>query len=258
MLYMITSLWYLWLLVLIVFLLRLYKPKIKGIIGEKTVSIILTKLDKDKYKVINDIIVKNGEKTSQIDHLVVSNYGVFVIETKNYKGWIYGDEYKKYWIQVIYKRKEKLYNPIHQNYGHVEALKNILINFEGIKFIPIVVFSINAELKINVKSEVVYTTKLLKTIKKYNKEIINNTDKEEIYNIILSSDINTKDIRKQHVNTIKKQKYDKQNILKSDICPKCGGNLVVKKGKYGIFKGCSNYPKCKYTVKVHVSNNDIG
>ncbi len=257
MLNMITSLWYLWLLVLIFFLLKLFKPKIKGFIGEKTVSVILAKLNKDKYKVLNDIIIKNGYKTSQIDHLVVSNYGIFVIETKNYKGWIYGDEYKQYWTQVIYKRKEKLYNPIHQNYGHVKALKKLLINFENIKFIPIVVFSINADLKINVKSDVVYTTKLLKTIKNYNKEIINNKDKEEIYNIILSSDINTKEIRKEHINTIKNKKNFKQDI-KSDICPKCGGNLVIRKGKYGLFKGCSNYPRCKYTTKAYVSDNDIG
>jgi len=54
---------------------------------------------------------------------VVSNYGIFVIETKNYKGWIIGNEFDDYWTQVIFKRKEKLYNPIKQNYGHIQALK---------------------------------------------------------------------------------------------------------------------------------------
>lgn len=56
-----------------------------------------------------------------IDHVVISKYGVFVIETKNYRGWIIGNEKSEYWTQVIYKRKERLYNPIKQNYGHIKA-----------------------------------------------------------------------------------------------------------------------------------------
>jgi hypothetical protein len=76
-----------------------------------------------------------GNKTTQIDHIVVSNYGIFVIETKNYKGWIMGNEYDEYWRQVIYKRKEKLYNPIKQNYGHILALKGVLKNFSDLNYI---------------------------------------------------------------------------------------------------------------------------
>lgn len=75
-----------------------------------------------KYKVLNNITLQTDGRTTQIDHVVVSNLGLFVIETKNYKGWIIGDEYSEYWTQVIYKRKEKLYNHIRQNYGHLMAL----------------------------------------------------------------------------------------------------------------------------------------
>jgi len=73
------QLWYLWILVLIVFVFRLYKAKIKGIIGEKTISAFLSRLDSTKYKVINDLMLSTEGKTSQIDHVVVSNYGIFVI-----------------------------------------------------------------------------------------------------------------------------------------------------------------------------------
>lgn len=67
-----------------------YTKKIKGIIGEKTVSSILYFLDSTKYNVINNVVIKNDEVTSQIDHVVVSDFGIFVIETKNFKGWIVG------------------------------------------------------------------------------------------------------------------------------------------------------------------------
>lgn len=62
------------------------QTKNKGIIGEKTTSSILLFLDKSNYKVINNVVLKSGNKTSQIDHIVISDYGIFVIETKNYKG----------------------------------------------------------------------------------------------------------------------------------------------------------------------------
>lgn len=92
---------------LLIILSNFYKSKIKGIIGEKTVSSILNLLDKSEYKIINDVVLKAGNTTTQIDHLVISNFGIFVIETKNYKGWILGYENSEYWTQVIFKRKEK-------------------------------------------------------------------------------------------------------------------------------------------------------
>jgi len=239
--------WYLWLLIILVFIYRLFKPKIKGVLGEKTISVILSRLDSNKYKVINDLMLNNAGKTSQIDHVIISNFGVFVIETKNYKGWIVGDEHADYWTQVIYKRKEKLYNPLRQNYGHIQALKENLQEYEGINFIPIVVFSVNADLKVKTEANVIYSIKLLKTIKRYSTETISNEQVEAIYNKLLALNLKDKEIRSQHVNEIKKTKSTKAQMIASDICSKCGGGLVPRKGKYGTFKGCSNYPKCKFT-----------
>jgi len=95
------STWYIWAGIIIISLLKPFLPKIKGFFGEKSVAFQLSRLDPSKYKVINNIILQSGEKTTQIDHVVVSNYGIFVIETKNYNGWILGDEYADYWTQVI-------------------------------------------------------------------------------------------------------------------------------------------------------------
>lgn len=243
------QLWYLWLMILVVGVLSLFGPKIKGYFGEKSVAFFLTRLDQTKYMIINNIMLQEGNRTSQIDHVVVSNYGVFVIETKNYKGWIIGDEYDDYWKQVIYKRREKFRNPIKQNYGHVQALREKLSDYPDINFIPIVVFTTKADLKVTTKSEVVYTINLAKTIKKYASEQINDADKEKIYMRLLSLNVDNNENRKAHVQAIHSNLQESRNKTDNNICPKCGGTLIEKNGKYGRFKGCSNYPKCRFTVK---------
>ncbi|EKQ58031.1 MULTISPECIES: NERD domain-containing protein [unclassified Clostridium] len=247
--YLVVSLWYVWVLMIFLFIFRLFSPKIKGYLGEKSVSNKLSKLDPSKYKVINNLMLKVDSKTTQIDHIVVSNYGIFVIETKNYKGWIIGNENDEYWKQVIYKRKEKLYNPIKQNYGHIMALKEVLNDFHNLNYISIVTFTINADLKVNTKTDVTYTTKLIKTIERYKDNSISDNDKEEVYNKLLSLNVDNKDNRKTHVQAINDNIKVKGILMNNDICPKCGGNLVNRKGKYGEFKGCSNFPKCRFIVK---------
>ncbi|ODA41596.1 NERD domain-containing protein [Desulfosporosinus sp. BG] len=242
------ELWYLWLLVLVVFIYRLYKAKIKGIIGEKTISAFLTRLDPTKYKVINDLMLRVDGKTSQIDHVVVSNYGIFVIETKNYKGWILGDEHGESWTQVIYKRKEKFFNPIRQNYGHIQALKQNLQEYPELNYVPIIVFSVDADLKVKTNTKVIYSVKLLKTIKEFTTETITEQQKEEIYSKLLALNVRDKEARTQHVEGIHKKKAEAANQISANSCPKCGGELVTRKGKYGDFKGCKNYPKCRFTI----------
>ena len=95
----------------------------KGKIGEKKVAKQLERLDRNKYKVINNVILKTSRGTSQIDHLVISQYGIFVLETKNYTGWIFGSERADKWQQIIYKKKSFFRNPIKQNYSHIKALE---------------------------------------------------------------------------------------------------------------------------------------
>ena len=82
-----------------------FKPQIKGWFGEKAVSSILAMLNKDEYKVINDVMLNTEHGTSQIDHIVLSLYGIFVIETKNYKGWITGSEFSEQWTKNMYGKK---------------------------------------------------------------------------------------------------------------------------------------------------------
>lgn len=247
---LITGYWALWIPIIGVIILLIYMPRIKGAIGEKSVALFLSNLDKSKYKLINNLMLQIGGKTTQIDHVVVSNYGIFVIESKNYKGWIIGNEYDDYWKQVIYKRKEKLYNPIRQNYGHIKVLQQVLSQYPQINFISIVAFTTRATLKVNTKTHVTYTLRLPKIIKQYTEERISDDIKEQIYAKLISLNVDSKENRAAHIHNIKSNIAHKNANVNNNICPRCGGSLVIKKGKYGQFKGCSNYPKCRFTADI--------
>lgn len=105
-------------LAVIVLIISIWLRRSKGRIGEHRVAHILSKLPKDRYQVINNLLLRtSSDSTTQIDHVVISQYGIFVIETKFYKGWIYGGENSEYWTQNIYGHKYSLRNPIHQNQG---------------------------------------------------------------------------------------------------------------------------------------------
>lgn len=135
----------------IFFLILVFRKSIvatvRGKEGELNVNLRLQLLPSEEYKVINNLLISIQGHTSQIDHVVMSEYGIFVIETKNYKGWIYGSANSEYWTQNIYGNKYQLYNPIKQNQGHIRALSRILPNLRPNLFVSIVAFSRQATLK---------------------------------------------------------------------------------------------------------------
>lgn len=237
------------LIVLFVLMLLLSSPKIKGYLGELSVSRYLGMLNQEEYKIFNDVyLAKKNGRTTQIDHIIVSIYGIFVVETKNYKGWITGGEKSEYWTQIIYKKRKPLYNPIRQNYGHAKAVQEILSSYSNIPIIPIVAFSSRADLKVRVEnSHVVYIHNVKDVIMKYNEEKISKEEMNNICTIISDKCIKDKTVKKQHVKEIKKNVQEKEVKKMLNICPRCGGNLIKRNGKYGQFMGCSNYPKCRYT-----------
>lgn len=241
--------WYIWALIIAASIFKLFLPRIKGFFGEKSVAFFLSRLDPTKYKIINSIMLQAEKRTTQIDHVVVSKYGIFVIETKNYQGWIIGNEFDDYWTQVIFKRKERLHNPIKQNYGHIQALKDALSEYASANYISIVAFTTKADLKVKANTDVVYTVNLPKTIHKYRNETISDSDKDKIYEKLLSLNIDNKENRKAHVQAIHSNLADKNKKVYANTCPKCGGGLVLRNGKYGQFKGCGNYPKCRFIAK---------
>lgn len=141
-------------------IINIFKTKIKGYLGEAAVANRLAKLPQEQYRILNDIMLKTKHGTiSQIDHIVVSIYGIFVIETKNYKGWITGSEFGEQWTKNMYGKKYSFCNPLKQNYGHMKVLEEKLHLSEE-KFIPIVVFGGNAALKVDTSKSVIYIRQL--------------------------------------------------------------------------------------------------
>ena len=227
-------------------LLITFSKRIKGLVGEKTISSILLLLDKTEYKVINNIVLKSGAVTTQIDHLIISDFGIFVIETKNFKWWIFGEENTEYWQQVIFKSKIKFYNPIRQNHRHINALKTCLKEYPNLKYKSIIVFSTRATIKVNTSTDVIYSYQLLPFIKNYQEKNLSIDDKEIIFRKIKSDNlINTFD-KQKHIKSIKNRIQKREKLINENTCPNCDDNLIRRNGKFGDFLGCKSYPKCKF------------
>lgn len=239
-------------------------PHHKGEAGEAHVNGILSHLPKE-YTVLKDIVLKTANGTTQIDHIVVSRYGIFAIETKNYRGDIYGNDNRQEWTQIIvtdvtyrrkwyktytYVTKNHFYNPIKQSLSHTNAIKRALSNYPNLTIVPIVVFTGNANLSnIDSKYHVIFDDYLLATIRSYATQCISDVDVEKITNSLIDSNIRDFVRKDTHIRNVKTAQRIQNDKISSGICPNCGGKLVLRKGKYGNFYGCSNYPKCKFTMQ---------
>lgn len=239
-------------------------PKQKGKRGEKHVATLLSRLE-EGYIVLNDLVLPTDKGTTQVDHVVLSRYGLFAIETKNYRGEIYGDDERKEWTQVIvtdvtyrkkwwktytYVTKNQFYNPVKQAYGHVYRIKDLLKDYPQLPIIPIVVFAGGADLsKVNSRNHVINDEQLPSLISKYQTVYSNDSDVVKIQNILQNSNVRQWVDDKTHVKNLRNAEQKVRNTIQSGICPRCGGQLVRRNGRFGSFYGCSNYPNCKFTVK---------
>jgi hypothetical protein len=234
--------------VLFAFVTFLQTPTGKGIVGEVVVKIMLGK-PKKNFRPIHNLMFVDGNKSVQIDHLVVTDKAIFVIETKNYAGRIYGSENQDFWTQVLAygKVKNQLYNPISQNKGHIYALNQVIKDVTPIHFESIIVFTGRADLRVETTTPVVYPTRIRKIILNKTKTLAANPiDTESVFqalNVIKSSNTVT---YREHVESI----HQRQKGIEDGICPVCGGKLSTRQGKSGPFTGCSNYPKCKFTKRI--------
>lgn len=252
-----------WIFMIVAILGSLFYKNIRGFMGEFWVKLELMKLSKSDYTVLNNIMLKSNNGTHQIDHIVISKFGIFVIETKNYYGLIKGSEYSKNWTQYLGKNKFQFYNPIHQNYGHIKVLEEFLEMTEE-NFVSIVCFSNQAKLSVKAKNvtQVDFLSRLIQS--SYKLEIVKE-DLQLIKTKIEANNITDRKIRNEHIKNIKlkiddasEKSYSEKCLNENEVtisteemhyneCPQCGGKLVEKNGKYGKFIACSNYPKCRYT-----------
>jgi hypothetical protein len=124
------------------------------------------------------------------------------------------------------------------------------LNIPESKFIPIVVFLNGATLKCDTMGIVIYSHQLRNTILSYSTLVFSDIEVTRVTELLSSACIVEKNRRSNHVDKIKEDINEKQALIASGICPRCKGKLVVRKGKYGEFLGCSNYPQCNFKSNV--------
>ena len=221
---------------------------LKGWVGEAMGAVAhWAFLDKSIYFPLNNLTLPTKNGTTQIDHVVVSKFGIFVIEAKNIDGWIFGDERSPQWSIVKPGRKFRMQNPLHQNYRHVKAISEFLA-LEEDRFQSLVMFWGDCEFKTEMPRNV-----MLKGYATYIKSFTTlYFSDDEVASIIESLRTGalpkTWATRRAHLESLKARHAS------TTSCPKCASPLVVRTAKTGAaagskFLGCSAYPKCRHTAK---------
>lgn len=262
-------------------------PEEKGRDGEASIEHILKRLSWRgiEGKILKNVYIPYGKgNVTELDLLFITKKGIFAIESKNYAGYIFGNDRYKNWTVTLYSGKDvfgtnqiekyHFYNPIWQNQSHLRHLRKYLD--KSYQFISLIVFSNSCELKsISIESEyteVGYRDELSAMVRKYWKELPDSISEEEIETIYSSLqpltviDEETKQRHINHVRNVKTTYYKKSHekpVEDSDTenktadikCPWCGGDLVLRTAKHGPtagsqFYGCSNYPECRYTRNI--------
>lgn len=191
---------------------RTVKPSRIGELGEYKIDVQLRQMPRE-IRYISDVLVRNPKSRtgySQIDHVVITPYGLFVIETKNYKGEIKGKRTDKRWNV---SGRFNPYNPLRQNYGHMKILQSLLSEFKNLAFVSIISFtlrcrfSVDPELrKIESNELVVYDVELSDYIErklrrlKYemSKPSLSESDVNRVYELINKANITDPQSRTEH------------------------------------------------------------
>lgn len=171
-----------------VFMLWWNSPKQKGTRGERTVATRLRQGLPEEYIILNDVYLPLADgTTTQIDHIVVSQYGIFVVETKNYSGWIFGNENSAQWTQSIYRKKSRFQNPLRQNYLHICALSERL-GLDKSFFHSVVAFTGDCTFKTEMPANVVFSRQAADFIRSFTTPMIRVSQVAEVAAAIQSWD----------------------------------------------------------------------
>ena len=218
----------------------------KGKIGElKTIYALKHYLDGGQYFVLNFLVIPNGEWTSQLDHTIISKYGIFVIETKYTNSWLYGAQNQPRWTEVYHAKRFSFSNPLYQNYSHTQALAKFL-KIDKHKIFSVVVFWGDCQFETNMPSNVVKGNSIIKYINSKKQILLTDPEKNKIVDQLITLKI------KEPVTAILDHNESVRKRYESNtICPKCGGNLTMHTAHKGIylgekFLGCNNFPRCHY------------
>ena len=262
------------LFVVAVLVLNALRPKVKGWFGETVLSTLLkVKLDGTKYRILHNIMLPTDDgTTTQIDHVIVSEWGIFVIEAKTYSGWVFGDAKSPQWTVTHFKRKDRFQNPLRQNYKHLATLCECLgIPMEYFK--TIVAFGGETTFKTEMPAEVMLFGDVPNYILRNSANAIIKAEQvPEIVNAILEwQDTLTHSQKADHVKNLKMRHEQTPETAITAIsssavssepddvpaCPRCGAPMVrrTRKSDGGTFWGCSSFPKCRgiRTKNIHTA-----
>ena len=248
----------------------IFTDDFKGKYGEKLTENELKKVSffGRKGEILRNVYIpKDNGETSEIDVLFISQKGIFVFESKNYSGWIFGNEKDQYWTTCLAGgQKNRFYNPIKQNRAHLKWLSNSLTaeGFE-VPLFSIIVFSERCELKkITTYSDdivVIKRDKTYKTVKHIwdsSADVLSDEQVELIYEKLKLYTNVDEAVKAAHVQNIENRyKKESNDPVVSDysgedlLCPWCGNKLVLRTAKKGQnvgkqFYGCSAFPRCRY------------
>ncbi|MBG9550272.1 MULTISPECIES: nuclease-related domain-containing protein [Cytobacillus] len=230
-----------------------------GELGEYKIDIQLDQLPKS-YRYMSDIMIPNPNSItgfSQIDHIIITPYAIFVIETKNYTGTIYGSRDKDKWL---INGKFPMVNPFNQNFGHIKAVQSLLSNVNVSNIVSMVSFSRRCIFKVDLNLRkiqsnelIVYDTELSDFITRkqnvlrllFKAPVYTEEKIQQIYDILTRNNITDKEIREQHIKNIKMNRKESESKLKSKSpasCENCGKMVSDKVRKYCLaneerFKG---------------------
>ncbi|MDE7275185.1 MAG: NERD domain-containing protein [Lachnospiraceae bacterium] len=244
----------------------------KGRLGEFYTYKYLKSLSGYKRYLFNLYLPKDNGETTELDVVLLHESGIYVFESKNYSGWIFGTESQQYWTQTLpagqgQLQKNQFYNPIMQNKGHLKWLQTFLAD-KTLPFYSYIVFSDRCTLK-NItltsgKHSVVNWYNLLSTVQQNAAKagIQLSSDKiDELFEKLYPLTQIDEAEKIIHIRNIQQKKQDSfsKNLSAAAatpngdraLCPHCGGQLVMRIASKGQhqgkrFWGCSNYPTCKY------------
>lgn len=187
----------------------------KGNYGEFLTFNKLEKISGYKKLMTNLYIPREDGSTTEIDLIMISETGIYVFESKNYSGWIFGDEKQKYWMQTLKNgQKNRFFNPIWQNHEHISALKSVIGIDDMNLYKSYIVFSERCTLKkINIASNNVKVIKRDNLLKYINRDML---ESERILNVEQINNIYEKLERYCHVDDKLKQAHINNIKLKSN------------------------------------------
>lgn len=224
----------------------------RGEEGERAVAGILSALP-EKFVVMNDVIVPSRTGSAQIDHVVISEYGVFVIETKNYAGILDGDASGKTWRKTLGGRAIEIRNPVMQNSSHVSALSLVLALKKEL-FVPLVALSPECVLSERLSSSlrasgvsVVPFPSVASFVASRRARVFSRGDVVRLCGELSRVMYRSPLARRRHLRSVARSSVRGETDY--GRCPECGGKVVLVRGKAGLFLGCSNFPSCWFSRK---------